>query len=110
MLVFVVILSLMVQIPSDSTTTYMILSLQGDMATTTSFLNPINLEASFLSLSVAVAVSVMMCACSGLILFATKCFEKFLPYIKRIFVKPTQQQYIPCHALAIAQLYELHQL
>ncbi len=41
-------------IPSDSTTTYMILSLQGDMTTTNSLLNPIHLEAPFLSLSVAV--------------------------------------------------------
>ncbi len=44
----------------------MILSLQGDMATTNSLLNPINLEAPYLSLSVAVAVSAMMCACSGI--------------------------------------------
>ncbi len=106
MLVFEVILSLMVQIPSDSTTTYMILSLQGDMATTTSFLNPINLEAYFLSISVAVAVSVMMCACSGIKLqnfsIRNKMLRKVSPLHKRIFVKPTQQQYISCHALAIA--------
>ncbi len=92
----------------------MILSLQGDMATTTSFLNPINLEASFLSLSVAVAVSAMMRACSGIKLrissIRNKILRKSFSYIKRIFVKPTQQQYISYHALAIAQLHELHQL
>ncbi len=49
--------------------------------------NPTNLEASFLSLSVAVAVSAMMCACSGIKLRISSIRNKMLRKVSPLHKK-----------------------